>query len=52
MEYAIRILEAELRLINKALQQWPGERYKEQKKVRQQRVYELESAIEALQQIK
>jgi hypothetical protein len=52
MEYVIRILEKELVLVKKALENWPVGRYPEQNKVRQQRTYELESAIKVLQQIK
>jgi hypothetical protein len=55
MRYVINILEAELYLVKSALKNWNEEQkklYPQSYYQRQQRLYEIESAIEILKQVK
>jgi hypothetical protein len=55
MTYAIQTLEKERQLLEQALHGWQSNnqsRYKAAYEQRQQRLYEIESAIEILKQVK
>jgi len=45
MNYALKILQDEKRLIQKCLEFWDKEKYKEPRKIREKRIREIDNAI-------
>jgi hypothetical protein len=48
MNYTIRILEKEIELLKNALSAWETKTYPEAKKLREDRLWELQRAVEIL----
>ena len=48
MNYAIKTLEAERDLLNKALSNWESEQYPEAKKQRDKRLQQLDQAVKLI----